>query len=233
MSYLRRLLVGSLALSGALLARGEHDVQTTADVAVASRYVFRGEAWSGAVLQPAVNVSVDAFAGGVWASQSLERGDAPELDVYASYGGTVAASASARWEFGATTYHRAPADRAAGRKNTVEPYVTLSTVTASGVAPGVTLFYNATRDAWTGQVQAAYALPLAKWGAAFDFAAAAGRTWAARTDGGEHTYGNAGVTLRYQLVRASASIGWQLAGARRNGDWRTAGVLTAGFRYTF
>lgn len=222
-----------MALGGALLAHGEHDVQATAEVAGASRYAFRGETWSGAVLQPAVNVSVDAFNGGVWASQSLERGDAPEVDLYASYGGSVADSATARWELGATAYHRAPADRAAGRETTVEPYVSISTVMASGLAPGATLFYNAMRDAWTGQVQAAYALPLAKWGASLDFATAAGRTWAARRDGGEHTYGSAGLTLRYQLVRASASVGWQLVAARRGGEGHSAGVWTAGFRYRF
>ncbi|QYM79328.1 hypothetical protein K0B96_01535 [Horticoccus luteus] len=220
-----------LALFSAAGQTRAADVAVSGEATWASRYVFRGEAWGGAQLQPAVNLAKGAWSGGVWASQSLARADAPEVDAYGSYGASW--GATARMEAGATLYHRAAADGAAGWQTTAEPYVAASFTTGSGVTPGATLFYNAMRDAWTGQAQAAYALPLARWGATIDGAATAGRTWAAESNGGAHSFGSVGLTLRYQVMRCQISVGGQLAVAERRGAWHSAGVASLGVRYEF
>lgn len=227
------LLTGSwLALLGAAgAARAGEGATVSGEATVASRYVFRGEAGGGAQWQPALNVAKGAWGGGVWASQSLQRAESPEVDVYGSYG--AGWGEAGRVEVGATLYRHAPADLAADWQTTLEPYAALSLTTASGVTPGVTLFYNAMRDAWTGQTQAAYALPLARWGATVDGAVTAGRTWAARGDGGPHTFGSAGATLRYQLLRVTVSVGGQLVVAERGDGWHSAGVASLGLQYRF
>lgn len=104
------LLLLTFQLAGTALAEdaNDNDHSTSANVAIASDYMFRGltQTWGGPAIQGGADLTMkNGFAAGFWASSISDKsypGAALELDVYANYGTQITDDWA--WRVGLYTY---------------------------------------------------------------------------------------------------------------------------------
>lgn len=84
--FLLTLVIGALLAPVAINAQDEEEKSSpfTVGVDLVSTYVWRGTAYSGPSLQPAVDFTVGGFSIGAWGSQGFDGFQ--EMDLYAGYG---------------------------------------------------------------------------------------------------------------------------------------------------
>lgn len=171
----------ALALLASAGAASAQDVSVTANVAVASDYVFRGisQTDEGAAVQGGVDLTVGSFYAGVWASNVdfLDNTDA-EIDVYGGYRGEAAGFA---YDVGVVTYLYAPG------ANQDYDYVELKAAASRAVGPatfGAAVyfspdFFGLDDEATYLEFNAAYAVPQVS---GLTLTSAVGKQWLSTTD---------------------------------------------------
>jgi len=151
-------------------------VSVTVTPAIVSQYMFRGQRLGGASFQPAVEVAYGNLGVGVWTNFPLKDKVAgvsdPEIDPYFYY--TVPINDSLSLVPGATYYTFPDADTGAGfYRATFEPSLALN-YTVNGFKITPKLYYDLTLEGPTGEISAAYTVPLEDVGTELGFVATYG-----------------------------------------------------------
>jgi uncharacterized protein (TIGR02001 family) len=174
------LFVSALTL-GALSSRAETTAAIPAPTAPSlsvtvtptfvSQYMFRGQRLSGSSFQPVVEATYGNAGFGVWSSFPFrDEGTGvsdPEIDPYGYYTFTVNDTLSIVPGF--TFYTYANADIGAGfYRSTFEPNLAVN-YTIAGVKLTPKLYYDTVLKGPTGELSAAFAVPLKEIGSELDF----------------------------------------------------------------
>jgi uncharacterized protein (TIGR02001 family) len=149
----------------------------TANVAVVSQYMFRGQRLGGLSLQPSVELGGmygGALALGVWANKPISNRvpnvSDPEFDFYGSYTATIAENMTLVPGF---TYYFYPNLVNTVHKATFEPSIALN-YTISGVRLTPKVYYDFMLDGATWEISGAHSVALANLGVTVDLNATYG-----------------------------------------------------------
>lgn len=151
-------------------------VSVTLTPSFVSQYMFRGQRLSGESFQPVVEATYGNLGLGVWSSFPIQDkatgASDPEIDPYGYYTVTINDKLSVVPGFTFYTYPKANTN-AGFYRSTFEPSVALN-YTVVGVKLTPKLYYDFTLEGPTGELSAAYALPLKDLGTEMDFSATYG-----------------------------------------------------------
>lgn len=205
------ILIAALSL-GALVERAAAQVPVTLTAAAVSQYMFRGVRLGGPCFQPSVEAALGDGALGIWSSLPISDKVAgvsdPEFDVYGSY--TFKLNDATTLVPGFTLYIYPDADESAGfYKGTFEPSLALNyTVGPVKLTPKV--YYDVILKGPTGELSAAFSVPLADAGTSLDFLATVGTyKWddaAKDVDPSVKNWGDywlIGVSMPFQVTKTS------------------------------
>ena len=191
----------------------------TANVAVVSQYMFRGQRLGGLSLQPSVEFGGMAGGGltlGVWATKPMANRipgvSDPELNFYGAYSVTMAENLTLVPGF---TYYFYPNLTNAVHKTTFEPSLALN-YTISGLRLTPKVYYDMTLDGATWEISAGQSVALARLGITLDLSATVGtfKLMDVAKNGSPRTknwgsYAIFGASLPFQLSSSSKlTIGW-------------------------
>lgn len=186
-----------------------------------STYMYRGMRLSGQAVQGDIDAAYGGWDAGIWSSGPIDNENKvhgwsnPEIDPYLTYTYTI--NGSLNLQPGVTWYTYVEAPTADGFfKDRVEPDLALNySVWGWKFTPEV--FYDLVWKGPTGQLTAAYSIPLKDIGTSLDFSATVGGY-------SYHNFQNdaypkiresgnwwqAGVSLPYAITRQSTlTVGWQ------------------------
>jgi uncharacterized protein (TIGR02001 family) len=212
------LSIGSLdmrAQSGATV----NAPTVTANVAVVSQYMFRGQRLGGVSLQPSVELGGmmgGNLALGVWANKPISNRvpdvSDPEFDFYGSYTATIAEGLTVVPGF---TYYFYPNLVNTVHKATFEPSLALN-YTISGVKLTPKVYYDFMLDGATWEISGAHSVALANLGVTLDLNATFGtfkltdvakdaspsvKNWG--------NYWSAGFSVPFQITpNSKLTVGW-------------------------
>lgn len=192
----------ALALMASAGAASAQDASITANIAVTSDYVFRGFSQTDQepAVQAGVDVTVGSFYAGAWAS-NVDFGDDTdaEIDLYGGFRGETAGYA---WDVGVVTYLYAPGE------NQDYDYVELKAAGSRAFGPvtaGVAGYYSpdffgVDKEAFYGEVNAAYATPVT----GLSISGALGQQWLNVTD--DYVTWNLGVSYAFANTPLSLDV---------------------------
>lgn len=210
------LLLGSgFAARPASAAEAASEASWTVTPSFTSAYFFRGVRVAGPCFQPSVDYANGPVALGVWSSVMLDARDRapgdsdPEVDLYGAYTLSFADDAFSLVP-GFSLYTYPSADRSEGYyRSTFEPSLACN-FTVHGVRFTPKVYYDTTLDGATGELSAAFALPLTSLGTELDFTATAGTyRWTDTTpdsDPADKNWGDywlVGVSVPFQITATS------------------------------
>jgi uncharacterized protein (TIGR02001 family) len=224
---MNKLLLTALAVAltvGSINVRAQSGASVnaptvTANVAVVSQYMFRGQRLGGVSLQPSVelgNMFGGALALGAWMNRPIASKvpgvSDPEIDFYGSYTMKMAENMSLVPGF---TYYYYPRLVNTVHKATFEPSLALN-YTISGVRLTPKVYYDFTLDGATWEISGAHSVALANLGVTVDLSATFGtyklddvikdanpsvKAWG--------NYWNAGVSVPFQInPNSKLTFGW-------------------------
>lgn len=206
------LAAGAAAFAASAALAG--DVSFTTTIGFESRYIFRGVQFAETSFQPAINVAIDNFYGGVWLNLPIGDDDlvvtpgGEELDLFVGYSAPLTDKIT--YDIG-LTYYTFP-DLASGffdlyeedgdglGANTFEPY--LGFAFDVPLSPAIYVFHDFMFDTTTFQGKATYSHPLAEK-MTFDVGGVLG--YVIDDDpGGDYLYGVVSADVVYNFTDAAS-----------------------------
>lgn len=155
---MKKILLGTTSLliaATVAMPAQAGDISVSTSIDYVTEYIFRGVTLESGAIQPGVEVALDDFSVGVWASTGLgsdSLADTDEVDFYAGYSLGLSETLSA--SFGGTWYHYPDA------QDTFEVNAGLSL--DSILSPSVTAYYDFTLEGFTLEGGVSHSLPVAE-----------------------------------------------------------------------